>query len=63
MERLGPEEDPVRSALTSTSGKYARESVMRGYIFSTEYFLVFEKQQDRVQDSLSFFDEKLQKKK
>ena len=63
MERLGPEEDPNRSALTSTSGKYDREGVIRGYTFSTEYFLVFEKQQDRVQYSLSFFEEKLQKKK
>ena len=42
MERLRPEEDPVRSALTSTSGKYASKAVKWGYIFATTYFLVFE---------------------
>ena len=41
MERLGPEEDPSRSALTSTSGKYARKEVQWGSIFSIKYFLVF----------------------
>ena len=41
MERLRPEEDPGRSALTSTSGKYAGESVEWGYILSRKYFLVF----------------------
>ena len=41
MERLGPEEDPIRSALTSTSGKYAGKDVQWGSIFCIKYFLVF----------------------
>jgi hypothetical protein len=42
MERLGPEEDPIRSALTSTSGKYASKDDNWGYVLSSKYFLVFE---------------------
>ena len=58
MERLGPEEDPVRSALTSTSGKYAGESAEWGSIFSTKYLIVFENIHSDVHLKLSIQHEK-----
>ena len=58
MVRLGPEEDPVRSALTSTSGKYARKAVKWGSIFSTKYFIVFENMHSNVHLTLSIQHDK-----
>ena len=38
MDRLSPEEDPVRSALTSKSGKYASKEMFWYYIPSYKIF-------------------------
>ena len=61
MERLRPEEDPGRSALTSTSGKYACKSVEWRYILSRKYFLVFKSTYMKAVRILSKFVQKLDK--